>query len=159
MVGWITFSAVFPILTFANKFGLFKESTLETDELGNVIESPTLALNGWGIIACIILGFTISSIVKEVIAAYPTYSLAKQCFTGVLKTIIPLATGYAACYFLNGVITHIMYCLGVILLCQIAAIPLNPLPKWRYEKAGVEDYNSLLTSFTKIVKKELNKKE
>ena len=156
-VGYLAFSTIIPVSTFAVKFGLFKEDATRVDELGNVIDASSISLNGWGIISCIIVALTASGIIKEVIAAYPTYSLTKQCFTGILKNIIPLITAYLICYFLNGVIGHIMYCLGVIIMCQVAAIPLNPLPKWRYERSGVEDYSFLVNSLTKIVKKELRK--
>lgn len=159
LAGYLAFSTIIPIATFAVKFGLFKEDATRVDELGNVIDAASISLNGWGIISCIIVAITASGIIKEIIAAYPTYSLTKQCFTGILKNIIPLITAYLICYFLNGVIGHIMYCLSIIIICQSIAIPLNPLPKWRYEKAGVEDYNTLISSLTKLVKKEFGRKE
>lgn len=159
LAGYLAFSTIIPVATFAVKFGLFKEDATRVDELGNVIDAASISLNGWGIISCIIVAITASGIVKEIIAAYPTYSLAKQCFTGVLKNIIPLITAYLICYFLNGVIGHIMYCLSIMIICQSVAIPLNPLPKWRYEKAGIEDYNTLVSSLTKLVKKDFGRKE
>lgn len=159
MLGWVTTACVVPILTFSVKFGLFNKTTVKTDALGNVIETTSTSLNGWGLIACIIVGITISSILKEIIAAYPKYSLAKQCLSGFKKTVLPLIIGFFACTFLNGVIPHIMFCLGTLTICQAIAIPLNPLPKWRYEKTGVEEYSSAINYLTDIVKRRDSKSE
>lgn len=151
MLGWLIFSLL-PIGVFAYKFGLFKPDATETDSLGNVVSTPSVALNGWGIIACIIVGITAIQILKEVIAAYPNYSFAKQCFTGFTRTILPLLICFGVCVFLQGCIQHVTFCLGTFLACQCIAIPLNPLPKWRYEKAGKEDYSNALSFLTDFVK-------
>ena len=159
MVGWMIMSCVIPIVTFSVKFGLFNKTTVKTDSLGNVIESASTSLNGWGLVSCAIIGFTISTIIKEVLDAYPQYSLAKQCLTGFRKTVLPLLIGFFICLFINGVIQHIMFCLGTLAACQAVAIPLNPLPKWKYDKSGVEDYSSVLNYFTKTVKRKKDKTE
>lgn len=159
MVGWVMMSCIIPIVTFSVKFGLFNKTTVKYDSLGNVIESSSTSLNGWGLVACALIGFTISSVIKEVIAAYPGYSLTKQWLTGFRKTVLPLAIGFFVCLFVNGIIQHIMFCLGTIAVCQFIAIPLNPLPKWRYEKAGVEEYSSALSYLTEAVKRKKDKKE
>lgn len=153
MLGWITFSCILPITTFAIRFGLFEKNTVRIDSLGNVIESQSTSLNGWGIIACAIVGLTISSIVKNVIAAYPGYSLTKQWLHGFRKVVLPLLVGFFVCLFIHNVIHHLMFCLGTLAVCQFIAIPLNPLPKWRYEKAGIEEYSSALDFLTKSAKR------
>lgn len=153
MVGWVMFSCVFPIVTFSARFGLFEKNTVRTDSLGNVIESTSTSLNGWGLASCAVIGFTISAIIKEVIAAYPGYSLTKQWLTGFRKTVLPLLVGFFVCLFIHNVVQHLMFCLGTLAVCQFIAIPLNPLPKWRYEKAGVEEYSSALDFLTKSVKR------
>lgn len=159
MVGWLATACVAPIVTFSVKFGLFNKAEPTLDTLGNVIEPASMSLNGWGIIACIIIGVTASSILKEIIAAYPRYSLAKQCLTGFKKIVLPLVIGFFICTFLDGAIHHIMFCLGTLILCQAIAIPLNPLPKWRYEKTGVEEYSSAINYLTDIVKHRGGKSE
>ena len=151
MFGWLVFSLM-PIGVFAYKFGLFKPNVIETDSLGNVISTPSVALNGWGIVACVIVGITAIQILKEIIAAYPNYSFVKQCFTGFTKVIMPLLVCFGVCVFLQGCIQHVTFCLGTLLACQCVAIPLNPLPKWRYEKTGKEDYSDALSFLTKFVK-------
>lgn len=159
MVSWIATSCVIPIVTFSVKFGLFNKTTVKTDSLGNVIETQSTSLNGWGIVACAVIGFTVSTILKEVIAAYPQYSLAKQWLTGFRKIVLPLLIGFFVCLFINNVVQHIMFCLGTLAVCQFIAIPLNPLPKWRYEKSGVEEYSTALSCLTKIVKRKPDVKD
>ena len=157
MAGYTAASVIAPVTTFAIKFGLFTKNEPVVDALGNVIEPKGIALNGWGIICCIIIGKFLVQIFKEIAAANHGYSMTKQCYEGAVK-LIPLVMLYGICFFLNGVIAQIMFCLATLLVCQAAAIPLNPLPKWRYEKTGEEDYRDLLSSLTDIVKN-LNKKE
>lgn len=152
MIGWISANCIVPIIVFAKKFGLFESKQVYTDSLGNIISSVSSKLNGWGIISCILIGLTLTSIVKEIASAYTGYSLTKQCFDGIVKSVIPLGIAYAVCYFLNGVIAQVMFCLGTLIICKCVAIPLNPLPKWKYEKRGVEDYTDALSYLTKLVK-------
>lgn len=152
MVGWSAAGVVAPIVVFATKFGLFTKQEPVVDALGNVVQQEGIALNGWGIICCLILGGYVLQILKEVVNANRGYSLTKQCYDGIVK-LIPFVIAYGICFFLNGVIGHVMYCLGVLILCRALAIPLNPLPKWRFEKSGVEDYSDLLNGLTELVKK------
>lgn len=150
MVGWFGVGCLTPITVFAVKFGLFKV-TPTVDSLGNTVSDTSISLSGWGIVACLLLGSYIANIVKEVADAYTGYSLAKQCYKGIAKTI-PLVMAYLICYFLSGVMTEVMYCLAWLIICRLVAIPLNPLPKWKYEKKGIEDYDDALKYLTNIVK-------
>lgn len=151
MAGWLGTGVVAPVTTFAVKFGLFTKSEPVVDALGNVVQQSNYAINGWGIVCCLLVGSYIMQILKEVVAANDGYSLSKQCYDGAIKTI-PYVMAYGICYFLNGVLAQIMYCLAVLIVCRLASVPLNPLPKWRYEKTGTEDYSDLLSGLTKIVK-------
>ena len=152
MSGWLGVGVVAPITTFATKFGLFVKQEPVVDALGNVVQQKGIAMNGWGILCCLLIGSYVMQILKEVVAANQGYSLTKQCYDGVMK-LIPLIMAYGVCFFLNGVIGQIMYCLAILIVCRAAAIPLNPLPKWRFDKTGVEDYSDVLSGLTDIVKK------
>jgi hypothetical protein len=121
----------------------------QVDSLGNVVNTPDISLNGWGIVCCIVLGSYLLKITKEV-SSKRGYSFTKQCIQGVLKTI-PLALLYAGCYFLKGNIEEVMFCLAVLIICKLAATPVNPLPKWRYEREGIEDYSDFLDHFTRAL--------
>lgn len=154
MLGWLATGLGAPIAVFAIKFGLFNKSgyQLTVDEMGNVTTSVT-AMNGWGIVSCLLVGFTIISILKEVLSAYESkYSLTKQCLTGVVKKIIPITIAILICYFLKGVLDQIMFCLTVIGIGQLVAIPLNPLPEWKYRKQGKEDYSDLISGAAALIK-------
>lgn len=152
MVGWTGVGVAAPVAAFATKFGLFTSQEPVVDALGNTVQQGGIALNGWGIVCCLLVGNYIMQILKEVIAANQGYSMTKQMYDGVVK-LIPYVIAYGVCFFLNGVIGQIMYCLAVLIVCRLVAIPLNPLPKWRFEKTGVENYSDILSGLTDIVKK------
>lgn len=151
LAGWFGIGCVTPIAVFATKFGLFKVTPV-TDSLGNPVSGTNVSLSGWGIVACVLLGSYVASIIQEVADAHTGYSLAKQCYTGIAKTI-PLIVAYLVCYFLSNVISQVTYCLAWLIICRLIALPLNPLPKWKYEKKGVEDYTDALKYLTDIVKR------
>lgn len=158
MIGWLAAGVAAPITTFSLKFGLFNEYGYQvtTDELGNITGSH-IALNGWGIVSVALLGFTIINILHEIIDAFSNkYSFTKQCLVGLKNRIIPIAIAIVACYYLKGVIDQIIFCLTVIGISQIAAVPLNPLPKWKAKVKGEEDYSDIITGLRKILNR--NKK-
>lgn len=151
LVSWILIGCVAPIIFFAIKFGLFREVTVVQDELGNIVSRNDFSLNGWGIVSVLLVGSFISNILKEVSDAFVGYSLLKQCYKGLCSTM-PLIIAFAVCYFLNGVLEQVMLCLIVLILCKLISTPINPLPKWKYEKRGAEDYSTMFEHFTKFVK-------
>lgn len=151
LVSWMSVGCGVPIGVFAYKFGLFTQSNIVYDELGNIVSKTNVSLNGWGIVSCLLIGSFISNILKELAESCTGYSLLKQCYIGLIKTM-PLIIAFAVLYFLNEVISQVMFCLIVLILCRLASIPLNPLPKWRYEKQGKEDYTELSEALTKFVK-------
>lgn len=155
--GWLGVGCAAPIITFAVKFGLFDATQVAeiTDSLGNVTKT-NISLNGWGIISVIVIGYYLGQVLKELVDANGGYSLLKQCYTGLVK-IVPLAIAYGVCYFLKGVIDQVQFCLAILIICRLAAIPLNPLPKWKYDKQGEENYDDLLDSLLTTAKQRLKK--
>lgn len=151
MVLWILVGCITPIVVFAVKFGLFTVAEPSVDSLGNVIATPNISLNGWGIVACILVGSYVTNIVKEVSNASTGYSFMKQVWKGILSTV-PLIVLFAICYFLSGVIQQVMFCLITVIICKLISVPINPLPKWRWEKKGVEDYSQLSEVLMKLLK-------
>lgn len=154
LIGWLVVGCAVPIIIFAVKFGLFDDSgyNVTTDSLGNVVNVRPTALSGWGILACIIIFWTILQVLKEIRKAYVGYSFTKQCIDGVVKTIIPLVAIIVGCFILKNALANVTYCLIVLTICKLIAIPLNPLPKWRYEKSGQEDYSDALAYVVKFIK-------
>lgn len=151
LISWILVGCVTPIVIFAIKFGLFTVTGPSVDSLGNPIPTTDISINGWGIIACAILGSYITNIVKEVADSTVGYSFVKQIWKGIADTI-PLIVIFAICYFLSGVIEQAMFCLATVIICKLAATPINPLPKWKWEKRGKEEYEQMSELLTKFVK-------
>lgn len=153
LIMWVGVSCITPVAVFSKKFGLFEEASYEPvyDELGNIVNASPPALNGWGILSCIIVGFTILTILKEVSKAYVGYSFTKQIIKGICSAV-PIAICFALCYFLEDNIETLKYCFAVLLITKLIAIPLNPLPKWRYEKSGVENYNDFIKTMSEYIK-------
>ena len=160
MLGWVATGCVAPIGVFAAKFGLFKASHYveHYDEMGNLVRT-SIALNGWGIVSCFLIGWTLIQILNEVLHSFNEgYSFTKQIITGIKNRIIPLAVAFFICIWLNGVIGEIMFCLGTIIVSQIIAIPLNPMPEWRARKKQAEDYSDVYTMVYKIFKDKFKSK-
>ena len=151
LFSWLGIGCAAPIAVFATKFGLFDTNDVIYDELGNAIVVPDVSLNGWGIISCILVGTFISSIFKELADSCTGYSLLKQCYVGFCKTI-PLIIAYAVTYFLRNALDQVMFCLIIIIICKLVSTPLNPLPKWKYEKLGKENYSTVTEILTDFVK-------
>lgn len=161
MLGWLATGVATPITVFSIKFGLFTEYGYQvtTDELGNVTEMH-VALNGWGIVSCFLIGFTIISILNEIIDAYSKkYSLTKQILVGIKNRIIPIAIAVAICFFLKGCLEQIIFCLSTIGIAQLAAIPLNPLPEWKSRVRNEEDYSDVISGLAKLIKERLKKRK
>lgn len=161
MIGWLATGVGAPITTFALKFGLFNKYGYEvtTDELGNVTGSH-IAINGWGIVSIILIGATVLSIISEIIDAYShKYSFTKQCLVGLKNRIIPIAIAIGVCFYLKGVIEQVIFCLTVIGISQIAAIPLNPMPEWKSRVKGEEDYSDIITGLRTFLKSRNKKGE
>lgn len=161
MLGWLATGVGAPITTFAIKFGLFDKYgyTVTTDELGNVVSSH-IALNGWGIVSIILIAFAGISILNSIIDAYAAkYSFTKQCLIGIKNKIVPLAVAIGICYYLKGVIEQVIFCLTVIGISQLAAIPLNPMPKWKAKVKGEEDYSDIITGLKGFLKTYKEKKK
>lgn len=156
MLGWIAVACGVPITVFAVKFGLFKTSGYEiaVDELGNVTAVTPPALSGWGIISCLIIAWTVIQIMKEIRDSYTGYSLKKQILDGVLK-LMPLIVTLIVFIFLRNTFESAIYCLAVIVISRLLAIPLNPLPKLKYETKGVEDYSDGLSVIVNKVKSKM----
>lgn len=124
-VGWVLFAAILPVAFIIWRFNLFTE------------RSP-LALSGWGFMAIVIIALFIISLLKYVRAGLP-YSLFSQCVTGFCKVILPLVIFYAVLYCIQQNLGIFLQALGCVILCELVAIPLNPMPKWIHDNVKEED--------------------
>lgn len=153
LIAWIIAECVVPIVIFAVRFDLFSITKPTADAMGNVIAKTTVSINGWGIVSCIVLGVSVIQVLKELCESFTGFSLTKQIFKGFASSVIPLMVGYFVCYFLAGAINDVMFCLMAIALSRALAVPLNPLPQWKYETQQKENYDSAFNIITKALAK------
>lgn len=119
---WASFACVLPFIFIVFRFEIFNSIS-------------KVRLSGFGIIAIIIVAFFVFSILRYIrIALSAKYSLIGQILTGFCKVIIPLLALLLILTNLKSSVDLMIQALGCIIACEAVAIPLNPLPKWAYEK-------------------------
>lgn len=119
---WTTFACVLPFLFIVLRFEIF--STISKMRIG-----------GLGVIAIAILAFFVFTILRYIkLALSAKYSLIGQIINGFCKIIIPLVAALLILNSIKSSIDVMMQALGCVISCEAIAIPLNPLPKWAYEK-------------------------
>ena len=119
---WSLCACVLPFLFIALRFEIFKSVS-------------KLQFGGWGIIAIIVVAVFTFTVVKYVrLALNAKYTLTGQILNGICKVIIPLLVLLAVLYCVRDSVIATVKVLGIIIFLEAVAIPLNPLPKWVYEK-------------------------
>lgn len=125
---WIRFIAFFmfacalPFIFIVWRFDLFKSVS-------------KVQIGGWGILAIILVIAFVFVVIRYVkMAINAKYSLTAQVLGGVCKIILPLVAVTVILWCVRNEIELLLQVLGCIILCELIAIPLNPLPKWAYEQ-------------------------
>lgn len=118
---WASCACVLPFLFIAYRFRLFQNIS-------------KMNVGGWGLIAILIVAIFALVLVKYVLNAFSSkYSFIAQCLSAFCKVVIPLVCLYAMLYSIRDNIDAFLQALGCTILCEIVAIPINPMPKWVYE--------------------------
>ena len=118
---WTIFACGLPFAFIVWRFQLFH--TISKIQIG-----------GWGVIAIVILACFVITVIKYIkIALSNHYSFVGQCLTGFCKVIVPLLAFFAILYYLKSQIDLMLQVIGCVIICELVAIPMNPLPKWAYE--------------------------
>lgn len=118
---WLTFAGLIPFTFIALRFKLFQKIS-------------KLQFGGWGVIAIIILALVAFTVIKYIKLAFSNrYSLIAQILTGFCKIIIPLLAFWAILISTRDNTMVMIKVMGVVIVSEAIAIPLNPLPKWAYE--------------------------
>ena len=148
---WALCAGVLPFLFIVLRFKLFSKVS-------------QLQIGGWGIIAIILAAFFILTIIRYIKLAFSAkYSLTGQILGGICKIILPLGVFMAILVSVRDSVDTMIQVMGVVIACELVAIPLNPLPKWAHdmqkdvrdsEKKEAMDY--LLDGFFKRKKDEGN---
>ena len=118
---WALLSCVIPFILIAYRFDLFKTVS-------------KLSVSGWGILAVILVAVFAFTVIRYIKLAFANqYSLFGQVLSGVCKIILPLVATYLILDNIKENLQSFLNVLGIVILCEFVAIPLNPLPKWAYE--------------------------
>jgi len=82
------------------------------------------------------------------------YSMGIQVVSGIVKIILPLLALYGVVYIVRLKVNEILLAfrsieifLYVLIPCEIAAIPINPFPKWIYlnqDKVFIQRFNKAM---------------
>lgn len=115
---WCLFACVLPFCFIVWRFDLFATTT-------------KMNLGGWGIIAIGVVAIFAISLMRYV-AKGMKHSMTKQIINGVCKIIIPLVLCYIIVYWLRDETKNCMQVLGCVTLCELVAIPINPMPEWKF---------------------------
>ena len=116
---WLVFAGVVPIVCIIDKYDMIKNGTLK--------------YTGWAIIVLAI----ITIIIMVVLGYYlklMKWSMTKQIISGIRNVMIPLCLLFVGAGLIASNIENIRYILVVSIFSEAVAIPINPFPKWVYER-------------------------
>jgi hypothetical protein len=127
---WTCFSLIIPVLFIGFRYSIFSQLS-------------KLSFSGLGIIAIVIILVFLIVLIKYIQAYFIEWSMTKQVINGVLKVILPLGTILALLVGVKNNIDVFIQALGVVLVSEVIAIPLNPFPEAIYKKTKGK-YESLI---------------
>lgn len=138
---WTLFAAVIPLIFIGWRYDLFRKA-------------GTIQLSGWGMIGIFIVLIFLIVLVKYIKAGFTEWSMVKQVLNGVIKVLLPILVLLGLCMGIKSNIEYFTQALSFVLLSEAIAIPINPFPKWVYEKSKGR-FESVIDLFAN----KLNKKE
>jgi len=127
---WATLALILPVGFIVWRYDLFRTKTVTQ-------------FGAWGFIAIVIVAAFAIACLRYAKAGMKEWSMTKQVIMGVCRITIPLL---ALCFALRSMadsIDLLVQALAVATACETAAIPLNPFPKWVWERTKGE-YESLI---------------
>lgn len=145
VIGWVIFSCLLPVAFIVWRYDLFRKA-------------GTVQMSGWGLFAIVIIFVFIYVLVKYINAGFKGYSMTKQVLNGVTKVLIPLGALLALCVSIRNNADFFIQALGLVLICETIAIPVNPFPKWVYEKTEGQTDN-VVDVITQDVETKIKKKK
>lgn len=119
---WCLFACILPICFIGWRYDLFG---------GNA----ELRLSGWGLIAIIIaFAFGMAVFRYAKIAFKAEFSYLWQCVSGFFKVVFPLLLVALALNTIKTDVDRMVQALTVVAIFEAVAVPLNPMPRWVYDK-------------------------
>lgn len=125
MLIYVLFGGVAPALFLIWRFDLFSEIN-------------SISIGGWGVVCILFLGFFFLALLKKVKEGLP-FSFGAQCINGVCKIILPILIALLIVYAMQNCIKELIQFLIVVLVCEIIAVPANPLPQWKHDNGIKEE--------------------
>lgn len=113
------FGAILPFLFLAWRFELFKKVS-------------KISIGGWGLVGIIFVFLFTTSTIKKIKNGMP-YSYAKQILDGVAKVILPLILAAFCVYYMQDLMKELFQFFCIVIVCELIAIFVNPLPQWEHE--------------------------
>lgn len=144
---WTLFSCVIPVAFIGWRYSLFSK-----------VNNVQIHLSGWGLIAIVIIAVFMLAVIKYIKAGFVEWSMVKQIINGVMKIILPLGVLLVVCLSIKNNIEMFIQALSCTLLSEAIAIPINPFPKWVYEKSKGRFENMVDFVATKFYEKDKEKK-
>ena len=118
---WGILACGLPVAFIAWRYDLFRKA-------GDV------QLSGLGIIGIIIIIAFVYVLAKYIKAGMFEWSMTKQIISGVIKVLLPLGGLLGLLMGIRSSLDYFIQALSCVILCEAMAIPVNPFPKWVYEK-------------------------
>lgn len=116
MIAFSLFSCILPFIYIAFRYNLFTKVS-------------KIQIGGWGFIAILIVFFFCRYVIVMMRKGVP-YSMTSQIIMGILKVIVPLGLVWVFVWNIRSDIDLFLNSLGVVILLEAVAIPVNPLPQW-----------------------------
>lgn len=125
---YIIFGGIIPFAFLVWRFNLF----------GKV---SSISIGGWGIVAILFVAIFFIRLFKAVRKGLP-YSIWTQILDGIVKIIIPLAVAAVIVYLFKDLTEQIFQFLMVLIVSELIAIPVNPIPRWINDNKIEQDNNN-----------------
>lgn len=146
LILYVIFGGIIPFVFLVWRFNLF----------GKV---SSISIGGWGIVAIVFVAIFFARLFKAVRKGLP-YSIWTQILDGIIKVLIPLAVAAVVVYLFKDLTMQIFQFLMVVIISEMVAIPINPLPKWIHDNKIEQDNDNTkkLLETLGIIKNEEEKK-
>lgn len=138
---WVVFALLVPLGFICWRYNLF-------------VTINNVSFSGGGILGVVLLIIFLHVLFKYINSGMVGFSYTKQILNGVAKLIVPLVSVLLVVIAVRNSLDYFIQALGVTIISETIAIPVNPFPKWVHEKTQGE-YESMLD----ILVKKLDTKE
>jgi len=123
-ISWAMLSCILPVLFIGWRYDLFNVNN-------------KLNLSGYGLIAIVIIFVFLITLFKYFKKLYLVkWSMLGQIIGGLIKVVLPLLAILLVFNSIKNDIDTAITCLGVVIVLETIALPINPFPKYIYEKTN-----------------------